>query len=322
MGAGEIGVPTLRWLAESDHQVLGVYTQPDRPAGRGSVMTPPPIKQVAASLGLPVFQPERLRKNAAAQAEIEALGADLIVVMAYGQILPKAVLNTPRVACLNLHASILPKYRGAAPIQAAILAGDRETGITLMYMDEGLDTGDILLIKTLTIAEDETGGSLHDRLAELGPLTLAAGIEALTRGGCAARLPQDESQAIHVGKLSRGDGRIDWASPAEGIERMIRAYDPWPGTMTSVVRSEEGGAETRAKPKGLKILPPSYVEEVEAHGHVPGSVLRSDQNGILVATGDPQRALRIVRVQPESKRAMDAAAYLAGRPFGEAGYFQ
>jgi methionyl-tRNA formyltransferase len=182
MGTGEIGVPTLRWLAGSGHQILGVYTQPDKPVGRRSVMTAPPIKIVAEELGIGVWQPVRLR-NPEVVAELEALGADLIVVMAYGQILPKAILGAPRLACLNLHASILPKYRGAAPIQAVILAGDRESGITVMHMAEGLDTGDVLLIESLDLAPEETGGSLHDRLAELGPVALEKAVVALSSPG-------------------------------------------------------------------------------------------------------------------------------------------
>ncbi|MGI9243127.1 MAG: methionyl-tRNA formyltransferase [Verrucomicrobiales bacterium] len=321
MGTGEIGAPTLRWLAQSGHEILGVFTQPDRPAGRKSVMTPPPIKVLAEELGLQVFQPERLR-NPDVQAEIGAMGADLIIVIAYGQILPKSVLEAPGIACWNLHASILPKYRGAAPIQAAILAGDHESGVTLMYMDEGLDTGDVLLIETLSLAKDETGGSLHDRLAELAPLALEKGIKALAQEAGAPRSPQDETLATHVGKLGREDGRIDWARSAVEIERMIRAYHPWPGTATSVLQGEGGGIGAATRPKKLKILPPSIVEEVAPHDSAPGSVLRADKSGLLVATGDERQALRVTRVQPESKKAMDVGAYLSGRPFGDGGRLQ
>ena len=319
MGTGEIGLPTLRWLAESGHEILGVFTQPDKPAGRRSVMTPPPTKVLAEEFGLPVWQPARLRKPEIV-AEVEALGADLIVVMAYGQILPKAILDTPRLACLNLHASILPKYRGAAPIQAAILEGDTESGLTVMYMAEGLDTGDVLLIDRLKLSPDETGGSLHDRLAEAGPAALEKAIAAL-ESGTAPREVQDEALATHVGKLAREDGRIDWSQPAENIERMVRAYDPWPGTMTTVVRDSDPGSQP-AKPKVVKVLPPSLVEIVEPHSEKSGSVLRADKAGILVATGESDRALLLTRVQPESKKAMDASAYLAGRPFGDGGKFE
>jgi methionyl-tRNA formyltransferase len=314
MGTGEIGVPTLRWLAGSGHELVGVYTQPAKPVGRKSIMTDPPIKLAALALGLPVYQPARLRTPEVV-AQLRALAPDLIVVMAYGQILPIGVLEAPRIACLNLHASILPKYRGAAPIQAAILAGERETGITLMYMDEGLDTGDILLVEALPIASDETGGSLHDRLAELGPVVLARGLQAL-EGGSAPRSPQDDSLATHVGKLSRDDGRIDWSRPAAEIERRIRAYDPWPGTMTSILgAAAAGGAPSR--PKILKVLPPCPLEEIASHGQVPGAILEANKRGILVATGDARIGLRLQRVQPESKNVMTAAAFLSGRPFGE-----
>ena len=315
MGTGEIGIPTLRWLAASDHELLGVYTQPDRPAGRGSKMTPPAIKVVAEELGLPVFQPERLRQPEVV-AQVEGAGADLIVVMAYGQILSKKVLAAPRIACLNLHASILPDYRGAATIQAAILAGDEETGITVMYMDAGLDTGDILSVERLAIAPDETGGSLHDRLAEIGPAALSAAL-GMIEAGEAPRVPQDEALASHVGKLGREDGQIDWGRSAAEIERMVRAYHPWPGTMTRVLK--EADAE---RGRVLKVLPPVVIETVEAHDREPGSILRADKSGLLVACGEPARALLLKRVQPESKKAMDASAFLAGRPFGETGKLQ
>ena len=316
MGTGEIGIPTLRWLAESSgHKIVGVFTQPDKPVGRKAVLTPPAIKVVAQELGLPVFQPARLRTPEAV-AQVEALGADLIVVMAYGQILPEAVLDAPRLACLNLHASILPKYRGAAPIQAAILSGDAQTGITVMYMDVGLDTGDVLLIETLQIADDETGGGLHDRLAELGPVAIENAVAALEAGG-APRVPQDDSLATHVGKLSRDDGRIDWSRPAAEIERMVRAFHPWPGTLTAIPADA-----TTKKRRGLKILPPVVVEPVEGGAASPGAILRADKSGVLVATGDPKRAVRVTTLQPESKKAMPAAAFLAGRPFGENARFE
>ena len=308
MGTGEIGRPTLSWLADCGHELVGVFTQPDRPAGRGSKITVPPIKDLAQDLGVPIWQPERLRKSDEL-AELLALELDLIIVMAYGQILPKSVLEAPSVACLNLHASILPKYRGAAPIQAAILNGDTETGITVMHMAQGLDTGDIMHIERLPITADETGGSLHDKLAELGPTALLAAVN-LIEAGKLSREPQDDALATHVGKLTRDDGRIDWSKPAVEIERQVRALFPWPGTTTTI--PTEG-----KRAKVLKIHPPVERIEVTPHDAQPGAVLRADKSGLLIATGDSDAALLLKRVQPESKKVMEASAFLAGRPFAE-----
>ncbi|HEX4630724.1 MAG TPA: methionyl-tRNA formyltransferase, partial [Chthoniobacterales bacterium] len=203
IGTGEIGVPVLRWLMGSrEHELVGVVTQPDKPVGREQRIEAPPIKIDAAGSNLPILQPKRI-KNAV--EEIRALKPDVIVVMAYGQILPGTILEIPRVACLNLHASLLPRHRGAAPIQAAIVGGDRETGISVMYMDEGLDTGDVLLQKRIEIGPEETGGSVHDRLAEIAPAALN---DALTQleSGTAARTPQDSSAATYATKLEREHG--------------------------------------------------------------------------------------------------------------------
>lgn len=229
IGTGEIGVPTLRWLLETpEHELVGIVTQPDKPVGRKQIVTPPAIK--AAARSVPVFQPRRIKSDEAV-AEIRELSPDVIVVMAYGQILPRSVLEIPRIACLNLHASLLPRHRGAAPIQAAIVAGDGETGITVMYMDEGLDTGDILLQSRIEIAPDETGGSLHNKLAQIAPGALRDALQQLATAA-APRLPQDPARATYAPKLNREDGEIDWREPAALIERKIRAFDPWPGAFT------------------------------------------------------------------------------------------
>src|SRR6478672_11723417 len=221
IGTGEIGVPVLRWLMESrEHQLVGIVTQPDKPVGREQRIEAPPIKAAIGANNLPVLQPKRI-KNAV--EEIRALNPDLIVVMAYGQILPRDVLEIPRIACLNLHASLLPRHRGAAPIQAAIAAGDPETGITVMYMDEGLDTGDLFLQESLTILPNDTGGSLHDRLAQLAPKALAKALDQLANGA-APRRPQNAARATYAPRLSREAGLIDWSESAEAIERKIRAY--------------------------------------------------------------------------------------------------
>src|SRR5437870_10175561 len=208
IGAGEIGVPTLQALLNSDHQVVGVVTQADKPVGREQQIEPPPIKKAIAGIAVPILQPARV-KDAEAIEEIRSLKPDVMVVMAYGQILPREVREIPKAACLNLHASLLPRWRGAAPIQAAIATGDRETGITAMYMDEGIDTGDILLQKKIAIAPDETSASLHDKLAQIAPEVLSEAILLLEKGK-APRLPQENELATHAPKLEREQGRIDW----------------------------------------------------------------------------------------------------------------
>src|SRR5437773_3577558 len=241
IGAGKIGVPTLQALLKSEHHVAAVVTQPDKPVGRTHLVEPPPIKKALMSgalyaspartgRALPILQPARMKDQHAID-EIRTLGPDVIVVVAYGQILPRTVLQIPKIACLNLHASLLPRWRGAAPIQAAIAAGDRETAITVMYMDEGLDTGDILLQRKIDIEPNETGDSLHDRLAQIAPNALLESLQLLANGN-APRIPQDKTVATYAPKLNRESGRINWNEPAEVIERKIRAYNPWPGAFT------------------------------------------------------------------------------------------
>ena len=296
IGTGEIGLPALRALL-AEHEVCGVICQPDKPVGRKLVLTPPTTKVLALKHGVPVFQPRRIRQEEALVAELQP---DVAVVMAYGQILPKAVLDAPRLGCLNLHASLLPKYRGAAPIQAAILAGDAESGITVMYMDEGLDTGDILLEEKLPLSAQETGGSLHDRLAELAPAALLRALQLLANG-TAPRVPQDAARAMHVGKLERAAGVIAWSERAAMIERRVRAFDPWPGTSTTL-------------PDGamVKIFPPVEVCEGAPGCAPPGSVMSADARGIVIACGDGM--LRVHSLQAEGRKRMEAGAFLTGRP--------
>lgn len=289
IGTGEIGVPTLRALQESEHELVGVVTQPDKPVGRDQKITAPPIKAALAGSKMSILQPLRIKDSAAIE-QIRALTPDVIVVIAYGQILPRAVLEIPKIACLNLHASLLPRWRGAAPIQAAIAAGDRETGITVMYMDEGLDTGDILLQRKIDIAPNETGASLHDRLAEIAPSAL---LDALKIFPNAPRAPQDNSIASYAPKLNRESGRINWNEPADAIGRKIRAYNPWPGAFTEF----EG--------RKLKIFSASIVG---LRGK-PGEILRKDGE-LIIATAD--RALSLNEVQLEGKRRMSAAELLRG----------
>src|SRR6476659_230761 len=238
IGTGEIGIPALRaLLRSSEHQLVGVVTQPDKPVGRDQRIQPPPIKAELAGKNVPILQPARIR-NEAAIAEIRAFAPEIIIVMAYGQILPKRLLEMPTMACLNLHASILPRHRGAAPIQASILAGDQSSGLTVMYMAEGLDTGDVLLAQSIAIRRRETGGSLHDRLATLAPAALATAFDLILTGR-ALRTPQDESNATYAAKLERESGHIDWSQDCWQLDRLIRAMNPWPGSFT-LLRSGDG----------------------------------------------------------------------------------
>lgn len=291
IGTGEIGVPTLRALLNSEHEVVAVVTQPDKRVGREQSIEPPPIKKEIGKTRIAILQPARIKDQKATE-EIRDFAPDVIVVVAYGQILPRDVLEIPRLACLNLHASLLPRWRGAAPIQAAIAAGECETGITAMYMDEGLDTGDILLQRHVEILSNETGGSLHDRLAQIAPEALLESLR-LVAAGNAPRILQDNARATYAPKLKREHGLIDWSESAEAIERKIRAYNPWPGAFTTVDR------------QNLKIFSASVVD---LNGQ-PGEVLRSDED-LIVATG--KDALSLAEVQLEGKRRMSAAEFLRG----------
>lgn len=290
IGTGDIGLPVLRWLIESrEHELIGVVTQPDKPVGRDQRVQAPPIKAALEGSPVPVLQPERIKRPEAIDA-IRALKPEAIVVMAYGQILPRAVLEIPTVACLNLHASLLPRHRGAAPIQSAILAGDAESGITVMYMDEGLDTGDILLMHRIALAPDEIGGSLHDRLAEISPAALAEALQQL-ESGTAPRVPQKAAEATYAPKLEREHGLIDWSQPAAAIERKVRAFNPWPGAYTLV-------RDDARRERKLKI----YRAAIETAA--PGVA------GIRIPAADG--ALLLLEVQLEGKKRMSAAEFVRG----------
>ncbi|HEY2567997.1 MAG TPA: methionyl-tRNA formyltransferase [Candidatus Udaeobacter sp.] len=293
IGTGEIGVPTLQTLLKSEHEVVGVVTQPDKPVGRAQLVEPPPIKKTVSTTKIPVLQPARIKERRAIE-EIRALRPDVIVVMAYGQILPRDILQIPKVACLNLHASLLPRWRGAAPIQAAIVAGDRETGITVMYMDEGLDTGDILLQKLVNVLPGETGGSLHDQLAKVAHAALRESLELLSNGK-APRAPQNNAFATYAPKLKREDGKINWSESADTIERKIRAFDPWPGAFTELTIGK------------LKIFSAKIIDFREK----PGRACIVD--GELAIMGS-DRALALGEVQLQGKRRMSAAEFLRGHP--------
>ena len=298
IGTGEIGVPTLRALLRSDeHQLVGVVMQPDKPVGREQRIELSPIKKALIGTKMPILQPARIKDRQSIE-EIRALVPEVIVVMAYGQILPRAILDIPSVACLNLHASLLPYWRGAAPIQAAIFSGDSETGITVMYMDEGLDTGDISLQRKIGILPTDTGGSLHDRLAQIAPGALLEALQLLANGK-APRVPQNNALATYAPKLNRENGRIDWTESARVIERKIRAFNPWPGAFTSV-------AAKSGKPRNLKIFSASVVDL----SGTPGEILRSEKE-LIIAAGE--RALVLSEVQLEGKQRMGGGEFARGR---------
>jgi methionyl-tRNA formyltransferase len=300
IGTGDIGLPTLRDLfASPDHNVIGCVTQPDKPAGRHQELRVSPIKELALHHHARIFQPAKIRDRGAIE-QLQFLRPDVIVVMAYGQILPGEILRIPSVACLNLHASLLPRHRGAAPIQAAIEAGDTNTGITVMYMDEGLDTGDILLKKEIRIRRRETAGTLHDRLAALAPAALQEALSLLKQGR-APRHPQDASQATYAQKLGREHGEIRWSATHEEIDRKVRGMNPWPGAFTLI--------PTPHGTRKLKVF--SCIQHSRAQGQ-PGEVLRTGKDGILVAAG--RGAVLLRDVQPEGKRRMPADEFLHGNP--------
>ena len=302
LGSGDIGLLTLRALlqarAEGRHELAAVVTQPDRPVGRHLSLTPGPIKTLALEAGVPVLQPERIRRPEAVEA-LRAFDADVFVVFAYGQILPPAVLEAPRLACLNLHASLLPKYRGAAPIQAAVLAGERESGLTVMYMDVGLDTGDILRKHRLRLPRRETAGSLHDRLAVLAPEALLTALDDLAAGN-APRQPQDAALATHAPKLERESGRIDWTRDHVALDRLVRGMHPWPGAWTLLP----------ATPRALTLKVHSALPVRRLAG-APGEIVGQSARGIFVAAGGGG-GLLLREVQLEGKRRLPAAEFARG----------
>jgi methionyl-tRNA formyltransferase len=299
-GTGDIAIPSFRWLLDAPGiEVIALVTQPDKPVGRHQEVQPPEVKKLALAHGVRVLQPMKMRAPAAV-AEIQALGAELIVVMAYGQILPKGVLDAATLACLNLHASLLPRWRGAAPIQAAIEAGDEKTGVAVMFMDEGLDTGDVLLMREIAIAPDETGGTLHDRLADLAPLALADAV-ALLREGRAPRTPQPAEGVTHVGKLTREHGQLDFSAGREVVARKVRAMTPWPA------------ASTMLSGKRLKIFAATPLAEPSL---APG-VLNAHVDGLLIGTGDG--CVLVGDVQLEGKKRMSAREFLRGHAITDGG---
>jgi methionyl-tRNA formyltransferase len=291
MGSPDFALPSLRALAAAGHEIAAVYAQPPRPAGRGHKERPGPVHALALARGWPARTPASF-KDPAEQAAFAALDLDVAVVVAYGLILPPPVLASPRLGCVNVHASRLPRWRGAAPIQRAILAGDVQTGVTIMAVDEGLDSGPMLLDEAVPIGAQETAGTLHDKLAELGARLIVTALEGLAAGTLSAR-PQPEDGVTYAAKLQRGEGRLDWRRPAVELERAVRAFSPWPG------------AEFEANASRIKVLAAEVA--ADAPGAAPGTVL---DDRLTVACGDG--ALRLLRVQRAGKVALDAEAFLRG----------
>lgn len=292
-GTPDFAARHLQALIDSEHQIVGVYSQPDRPAGRGKKLKASEVKELALANDLPVFQPASLKSDDAL-AELSSLNADIMIVVAYGLLLPKAILEAPRLGCLNVHGSILPRWRGAAPIQRAIWAGDNETGVTIMQMDEGLDTGDMLHISRCPIATNETSASLYTKLADLGPSALIDTITKLANDELTPQV-QDDALANYAKKLSKDEANIDWSMDAVQIERNIRAFNPWPVCFTLMDENT------------VKI----YQSEVVEQQGTPGTILHSDKHGIVVACGT--QALKITQLQPQGKKPMAVTDFLNGR---------
>jgi len=298
IGTGEIGIPALTALAGMpQHGVPAVITQPDRPSGRHQKVTASPIKQLAFKLHMKIFQPDNISQKSAVE-QIKYLKPDLIVVAAYGQILPKEIVYMPKHGCLNIHASLLPKYRGASPIHAAIAHGDRKTGVTIMWMDEGLDTGDILCQETTPIRSHDNAGTVHDRLAALGARGLVKAL-ALIEEGKAPRVKQNNDESSYAKKLRKENGLIDWTRPQRELDWHIRAMTPWPSAYTWVPEGQDQ--------KMLKIF--TTIVSRRAKGK-PGEVLRIDKHGILVGAG--QGGLLLREVQLEGKKRMHASEFARG----------
>ncbi|MFC3550620.1 methionyl-tRNA formyltransferase [Lysobacter cavernae] len=295
-GTPDFAVPCLRAAAQHG-EVVAVYTQPDRPAGRGRELTPSPVKREALLRGIEVVQPENFR-SAASKAALRALQPDLMIVVAYGLILPQSVLDIPTYGCWNVHASLLPRWRGAAPIQRAIEAGDSESGVGLMQMEKGLDTGPVLLAQSLAIGAHETGGQLHDRLSELGAQVLRDGLGLLRAGIRPLPQPQPDAGITYAHKLDKTEARLDWSQPAAVLAKQVRAFNPWP--MAEAIVAGE-----RLRLHGAVALD-------EHHGAVPGTLLRAGRDGLDVACG--AGVLRIRVLQRDGGKAVTAADYLNGRP--------
>ncbi|KGQ39025.1 methionyl-tRNA formyltransferase [Gallibacterium anatis] len=298
-GTPDFAAQHLQALLASQHQVIAVYTQPDKPAGRGKKLQPSAVKQLALAHNLPIFQPKSLRKEEA-QQQLAQLNADVMVVVAYGLILPKAVLAMPRLGCLNVHGSLLPRWRGAAPIQRAIWAGDEQTGVTIMQMDEGLDTGDMLHKVSCEISKDETSASLYQKLSTLAPQALIEVLDHLEEGKYPPQAQQNEF-SNYAEKLSKEEAKLDWSLPAVQLERCIRAFNPWPISWLQTT-------DTQGNNQILKV----YQATVLPHqNQTAGTVLQANKQGIQIATADG--VLNITQLQPAGKKPMAVQDFLNGR---------
>ncbi|GMQ48083.1 methionyl-tRNA formyltransferase [Vibrio sp. 10N] len=291
-GTPDFAARHLAALLSSEHEVIAVYTQPDRPAGRGKKLTASPVKNIALEHDIPVYQPVNFKSDEAKQ-ELKDLNADIMVVVAYGLLLPQAVLDTPKLGCINVHGSILPRWRGAAPIQRSIWAGDAETGVTIMQMDIGLDTGDMLKIATLPIEATDTSTTMYDKLAELGPEALVDCLGDIAAGK-ANPVKQDDEQANYASKLSKDEAKIDWSQDAAFIERCVRAFNPWPMSFFSVEENNIKVWQSRV--------------EASATDAAAGTILKADKTGIYVATG--QDTLVLEQIQIPGKKAMPVSDVL------------
>ncbi|MCL1514677.1 methionyl-tRNA formyltransferase [Parasaccharibacter sp. TMW2.1890] len=295
MGSPDFSVPALHGLIEAGHEIVAVYTQPPRPAGRGKALRRQPVHEAADALGIPVRTPEKLRHNDEELAFFQSLKADAAIVAAYGLILPEAILKAPRLGCLNIHASLLPRWRGASPIQSAIRAGDAKSGVCIMQMDKGLDTGAVLLSEATPITPEDTAGSLHDRLAGIGAQLVVRTLEEQPTA-----VPQDDSRSCYAPRLERKDGQIDWGRSAAEIERQVRAFIPWPGSYTLL--------EGQTYRIGAVSLPDeAETAALMASAPAPGTVL-DDRLTIACGTG----CLRIERIQKPGRAMMDREAFLRG----------
>ncbi len=306
MGTPDFAVAPLRALIGAGHELLCVLTQGDKPRGRGQALHMPPVKEAALEAGIPVLQPENMRDPALLET-LRGYGAELFVVAAFGRMLPKELLTLPRYGCVNIHASLLPDYRGAAPIQWAVIDGRKESGITTMQMNEGLDTGDILRQYRLTLTEDETGGSLFDRLTALGAEAILDTVRGLEEGSIIPR-PQGEPGTAYAAMLTKGMGNIDWSRPAAELERRVRGLSPWPGCYSFLNGRMIKLWKTR-------VMPSDGRESAE-----PGTVCAADDGGLIVQTGEGR--LIIDELQPEGKKRMESSAYLRGAKLREGMHFQ
>lgn len=310
MGTPDFSVPALKALVEAGHQVIAVVTQPDKPKGRGKEVQMTPVKIQAMEYGIPVYQPAKVREASFVEV-LKGLEADVYVVIAFGQILPKAVLELPKYGCINIHASLLPKYRGAAPIQWCVIDGERETGITTMMMDVGLDTGDMLEKAVIPIEEKETGGSLHDKLSMAGGDLILSTLKNLEEGTL-VRTPQTDEGTCYAKMLTKSLGDIDWNQDAVSIERLIRGLNPWPSayTMWNGKTIKIWAADVIAGREAAEFLSESGVPAET--GTAPGTVVCSDKRGLVVCTGGGLLSIR--ELQMEGKKRMDTPAFLRGYP--------